>query len=369
MNTEGWKHFKMDELFTSFERGKVHSQYNLPDGDDYFYVGAKKDRCGVMRLCGYDEDLISRGNCIVFICNGEGSVGYCNYMDRDFMASGDLILAYGDFINPYTALFIVALLDRERPKYSFGRKYGKYVAKTTIPLPIQEDGKTPDWDWIEKHTKEDLLPSLPTSARRVWLKQYDILPIHTKKKNKAKRKLLTDCTWEYFRYDEIFDIRKGFYNKKPDDIECGDIPFIGATDSNNGVTSRCNYDVIEQASKTGDENNAPIEEKIFDGKCITVSSNGSVGYAFYQPVKFTCSHDVNPLYIHSQWGKELNPYIAVFICTIIEKERFRWAYGRKWRPMRMPSSIIRLPVISGTRIPDWQFMEDYIKSLPYSKNI
>ena len=64
----------------------------------------------------------------------------------------------------------------------------------------------------------------------------------------------------------------------------------------------------------------------------------------------------------------MNPFIAIFLCFIIEKERFRWRYGRKWRYMRMCRSKIKLPVTTeGT--PDWAFMESYIKSLPYSKNL
>ena len=163
--------------------------------------------------------------------------------------------------------------------------------------------------------------------------------------------------WKWFRYDEIFDIKHGFYNKKPEDNPDGDIPFIGATDSNNGVTSHSDLETIADTSKTGDGNNAPMEEKIFEN-CIAVTNNGSVGYAYYQARPFTCTHDVNPLYLK---GHELTPHIAMFLCTIIEKERFRWAYGRKWRPKRMPSSKIKLPVTpNGT--PDWQFMEDFIKN-------
>ncbi len=174
--------------------------------------------------------------------------------------------------------------------------------------------------------------------------------------------------WKLFRYDEIFDIRKGFYNKKPESHSGSDIPFIGAIDNNNGVSEYYDIQDIEDASKTGDENNAPLSEKIFEGNCITVSNNGSVGYAFYQAKPFTCTHDVNPLYLHPKWNQELNQYIAMFLCSLIEKERYRWTYGRKWRPKRMPSSLIKLPVdVSGK--PDWQFMEDYIKSLPYSANL
>lgn len=153
-----WDWFVMTDLFQSFERGKVHSQYSLPSGNEYFYVGAKKDANGVMTQCGYEESLISKGNCVIFICNGEGSVGYSNYMDRDFMASGDLILGYGDKINQYTGLFLCTILDRERPKYSFGRKYGKYVKGTKILLPTTSDN-TPDWEFMENYIK-----SLPYSA-------------------------------------------------------------------------------------------------------------------------------------------------------------------------------------------------------------
>ena len=75
-----WDWFRVSDLFHTFERGKIHSQYSLPSGNEYFYVGAKKDSNGVMTRCGYDENLASKGNCVIFICNGEGSVGYSNLL-------------------------------------------------------------------------------------------------------------------------------------------------------------------------------------------------------------------------------------------------------------------------------------------------
>ncbi len=171
--------------------------------------------------------------------------------------------------------------------------------------------------------------------------------------------------WEWFSYDKIFNIKKGFYNKKPEESLTGNIPFIGATDSNNGITSMHTIKDIEVASKTGKAPNQGIDKKIFAGNCITVSNDGSIGYAFYQEKEFTCSHSVNPLYLK---GHTLNQYIAMFLCTLIELEQYRWAYGRKWRPKRMPSSLIKLPV-TAEGSPDWEFMENYIKSLPYSANI
>ena len=152
-----WKHFRVRDLFYTTKkgklpRGKVHSKDALLEGDDYFYVGAKKRNNGIMYRCGYCKEQISKGNCIVFICNGQGSVGYTNYMDVDFMASGDVALGYNENLNRYNAQFLVTLFDKERFKYSFGRKWGKYLADTKIPLPVTEDN-APDWKYMENYIK------------------------------------------------------------------------------------------------------------------------------------------------------------------------------------------------------------------------
>ena len=204
-----------------------------------------------------------------------------------------------------------------------------------------------------------MIPLLPSKARQVWKGLYNNKPISSTPIS------LDGVQWKWFRYDEIFDIKKGFYNKKPEESGVRKITLSGATDKNESITSMHTLEEIEAASKTGDTPNQELSEKIFSGNCITVSNNGSIGFAFYQETEFTCSHDVNPLYLKNY---TLNKHIAIFLCTLIELEQYRWAYGRKWRPKRMPSSLIKLPVKSdGT--PDWIFMESYIKSLPYSANL
>ena len=49
-------------------------------------------------------------------------------------------------------------------------------------------------------------------------------------------------------------------------------------------------------------------------------------------------------------------------------EKFRFNYGRKWNLDRMNISKIKLPV-DKKGIPDFVFMENYMKSLPYSKSL
>lgn len=44
---------------------------------------------------------------------------------------------------------IVTVLDLERPKYSFGRKYKKNLSQTSIKLPSTKTGE-PDWDFMQE---------------------------------------------------------------------------------------------------------------------------------------------------------------------------------------------------------------------------
>ena len=85
---------------------------------------------------------------------------------------------------------------------------------------------------------------------------------------------------------------------------------------------------------------------------------------FYQNKPFWASDDVNVLYPKFK----INPYIAMFLTTLIRKEKFRFNYGRKWHMERMNKTLIKLPCSSNGE-PDWQFMEIYIKGLKYSKTI
>jgi len=153
-------------------------------------------------------------------------------------------------------------------------------------------------------------------------------------------------SWKGFALASLFDIRKGKRLTKKHMLP-GGLPYIGASDTANGVTAR-----IGQRS-------------IHEGGTISVSYNGSVAEAFYQPLPYWATDDVNVLYPK---GFRLSPESALFVCTIIRLEKYRFNYGRKWHLERMRDSIIKLPVAEDGA-PDFAFMERYIKSLPYSSQL
>ena len=217
-------------------------------------------------------------------------------------------------------LFYCLCIKKNRFRFNYGRQANKTLSSIKIPR-VDE---IPEWVYTADLNKfdgvnEPLTPKTPQ-------------PIKPK-------------NWMEFNYCDLFDIRKGKRLTKSQ-MSFGDTPFIGSIDGNNGYRQYID---------------TPPNH---DGGTITVNYNGSVAEAFYQPDPFWASDDVNVLYPKF----ELNSYVGLFLCSLIKKEKFRFNYGRKWHLDRMKKSVIRLPVAEN-KLPDWEFMENYIKSLPYSKSI
>lgn len=159
LSNRKWRSFLIKDLF-KLERGKCGSAEKLLEkGGEINYIGAKKDNNGSMYKVVRNEKFVTKGNCIVFIGDGQGSVGYTTYQPDDFIGSTTLSVGRNKNLDKYSGLFIVTLLDRERFKYSFGRKWnGEKLKNTKIKLPVDKNG-SPDWKFME-----DYIKSLPYSA-------------------------------------------------------------------------------------------------------------------------------------------------------------------------------------------------------------
>lgn len=152
--------------------------------------------------------------------------------------------------------------------------------------------------------------------------------------------------WKSFKIDEIFSIKGSKTTSIIELEEYGEgvYPYVTTQASNNGTESFYNF-------FTEDENVLTIDSAV-------------IGYCSYQPEKFSASDHVEKLIPKF----DMNKYIALFLVTILNLENYRYNYGRKASQSRMKNTYIKLPVDNNNN-PDYDFMENYIKSLKYSGSI
>ncbi|MGN1274986.1 MAG: restriction endonuclease subunit S [Thermoguttaceae bacterium] len=346
LDTKDWKPFNIRRTKTQsglFEivNCKCSSAGELEDGNDINYIGAKKNDNGVMRTVAIDSKLVSKGHGIMFICDGQGSVGYTNYMDKDFIGSTTTSIGYDEALTETNAMFLVTVLDGERFKYSYGRKYRALLDVAQIYLPVQynldgtfvidvshkysKDGYIPDWQFMED-----------------YIKSLHHKPLTTKNKN-GHTPGLNVQNWKVFDLVSLFgDCESGTRITKDDRIE-GCIPFCTAGEFNEGISEL----IGNPEAKT---------------YCNALSID-MFGNCFYHGYDFKC--DDNILVISND---HINEYTGVFISQIISLDKYRNNYGRQYRQNDYEKHKIKLPVDSSGN-PDWQFMEDYIKALPYGDRL
>ena len=332
LDIDKWGSFRIADLFPVLQNGKAN-QGMLSDGDEYFYIGAKKDDNGVMIHCAYDANLIQKGNCIIFICNGQGSVGYANYMDRDFIGTTDIVAGYNEALNCYNGLFIATILCQERPKYSFGRKWKTHLRDTVIKLPQNEDG-TPDWQFMEQYIKTLKYKPLSTLS-------------------KGGKKTFDVTKWKTFKVEDIFEVKYGINMElnaciiaEADDEDA--INFVARTEENNGISAKVK----------------PVEGKTPQpAGTITCAGGGSVLSTFLQPEPFYSGRD---LYLLIPKEK-MSDYTKLFCITVLKANKYRYSYGRQAN-VTLPHLELMLPVDEEGK-PDYLFMESYMKALPYGDRI
>lgn len=367
LDIKDWGEFKISKLFT-LENGKAN-QGMLEEGNECFYVGAKKDNNGVMIHCAHNSSLVQKGNCIIFICNGQGSVGYANYMDIDFIGTTDIVAGYNKNLNSYNGLFIATVLCMERPKYSFGRKWKTHLKDTVIKLPIKRNAdKTSFIDETHKYSEEGYVPDWEFMEN--YIKSLHSKPLTTKNKNKKIPALNVD-KWKEFKVSSVLSIKNGKgITKEEIEENPGDLIAVQSGEENNGVLGLIDKDYCKSCGYT-----------MFEKSCLTVARSGSAGFVSFQPDGCVVGDSAKILYLEDSVASR---EVYLFIQTILTANRFKYAYGRKVTEDNYMADTIKLPIqyrngkpvidkkleySKEGYVPDWQFMEDYIKALPYGDRI
>lgn len=145
---------------------------------------------------------------------------------------------------------------------------------------------------------------------------------------------LNDREWNSFKLASIFDYYRG-KRLIADNRRNGKLAYYSASDTNNGVTDFISNPLFIE------KENAIV--------CTTF------GQAYYAMPNFTTSDEITILK-----NKNINKYTGLFISMCIEKNRSKYAFGRKAFSNKLMNDKIMLPVDKDGN-PDYEFMEEYMK--------
>lgn len=364
LNLEDWEEFYLGDVFKT-NIAKSLDFGNAEKGSNIF-IGRTSDNNGVQ---GYvSEQPVENGNCIIIGMVGEN---WAFYQSKPFVASQNIFVLRTEHLNEINAMFLCSVLNKcvEIYRKTYALPLGKEkMNKRILRLPIQRNSdKTPIIDKTFKYSKSGYVPDW--QFMEDYIKSLHYKPITTSVKASNVKELGVN-NWEEFKVSDLFNVKYGINMELNTCIETTSddpegIAFVARTAEHNGVS----------AYVKSIEGKEPQPAEI-----ITVAGGGSVLSTFVQKRPFYSGRD---LYLLIE-KEDINLKVKMFISTVLFANQYRYSYGRQANKT-LPDLILKLPIKRDNNgnpiiddkhtysdkgyIPDWEFMEDYINSLPYSDRI
>ena len=325
-----WKTFRFTEVFQEIQRGKRLTKANQTDGPKP-YISSTSENNGVDAFIG-NETGVRKFEDVLTLANS-GSVGSTFYQQFEFVASDHITALKSENADKYAYLFLSTVVKRLEEKYSFNREINDTrIKREKLILPVDKEGN-PNFQYMSDFVKKLELDK----AQEVL--EYIYIYIYIRVKNILEEKVC-EISWKDFWIEDVCEIKSGVRLTKANQ-EIGLRPFVGASDSDNGVTA-----FVSNTNKS------------LDANVLGVNYNGSVVENFYHPYEAIFSDDVKRL----KWKDEIygNKYTYLFLKQMILSQKIKYAYGYKFNGERMKRQKIMLPVTK-TGLPDYDYMTSYMK--------
>ncbi|OUZ28928.1 hypothetical protein A5806_001666 [Enterococcus faecium] len=295
------------------------------------YISARKKNNGLKEFLPYTKNKIQK-NSLTWNKIGDGGAGLAYYHPYDYLVDSiNVVVLYPKpKMNPYIGLFLSTLLSMYKDVFNHGHTLSKRrfnTAKIKVPVTPQ---KSLNWDYMEQYIVN-------------IMKIVEVPKLEPIKPNRID---LNDTNWTLMPISKIFESIKRGKRLTKGEHQPGTIPYISSTALNNGVND---YIAI------------PNKQYRSFTNFIGVNNSGSVGRAFYHEYTTIVSDHVTAL-IH----RKLNKYNAPFLIACLEQSLHgNFSFNREITDNRFSRQKIMVPINVDGNI-DWQFMEDYIKSISNS---
>lgn len=321
-----WKTFRFTEVFQEIQRGKRLTKANQTDGPTP-YISSTSENNGVDAFIG-NETGIRKFEDVLTLANS-GSVGSTFYQQFEFVASDHVTALKSDNADKYAYLFLSTVVKRLEEKYSFNREINDTrIKREKLILPADKEGN-PNFQYMSDFVKKLEFDKVQEVLEYIYIRMMNIL-----------EEKVCEISWRDFWIEDVCEIKSGVRLTKANQ-EIGLRPFVGASDSDNGVTA-----FVSNTNKS------------LDANVLGVNYNGSVVENFYHPYEAIFSDDVKRL----KWKDELygNKYTYLFLKQMILSQKIKYAYGYKFNGERMKRQKIMLPVTE-TGLPDYDYMTSYMQ--------
>lgn len=325
-----WKPFVLNEIFSikATKSGIDRKKLNGISGDIPYITRTDKNNAWDTFVGEQTAYTMDDGNVISVGLDTQTAF----YQPIPFYTGQNIQVFSNKNINKYVALFITPLLRLQMQKFNWGGNGATLgrLRRQKIMLPVDENG-SPDYAFMEAYMKR---------VEKQLLEQYKDYLTNALELDLYGGGNLNVFSWKAYSLNEICNIKPGV-RLVARDMEQGQRPFVGATDSNNGITQNVN-----NSNKSKDTN------------VLGVNYNGSVGYAFYHPYEAIFSDDVKRVTFKHDEGN--NKYILLFLKTAIMQQRSKYQYGYKFNGERMNRQKITLPSKTDGN-PDFEYMESFMR--------
>lgn len=331
LNNVKWKEFCFSDIFEQIYIAPSSDSNKLEKGEVVF-IGRSSTNNGLQDFVEVNGKKIIKGNCITISMVGEPRAFYQVY---NFTCSQNILILRNDkYLNKNISLYLSSLIDNylKSKGYGYGYPVGlKRVLRNKLLLPITSDG-SPNWQFMEDYIKQEMK-----------VQSSKVASYYENKLMKLGFELLDlEVEWKDFWMEDILDISSGIRLTKADQVG-GDVPFIGASDANNGVTEF-----------VGNTN------KSLDSNVLGVNYNGSVVENFYHSYECIFSDDVKRVkFKDKEYGDE---FTYLFLKQMILSQKNKYQYGYKFNAKRMSRQKIMLPIDKNGE-PHWEYISNFVKKL------
>ena len=326
-----WKAIYFSEVFDKIYIAKS-TDLNKLDAGETVFIGRSSENNGLQDFVNIESKKIVSKNCITVSMVGEPRAFYHTY---NFTCSQNILILRNDnHLNKNVAMYLCSIINNYLidKGYGYGYPVGlKRVLRNRIMLPVDTEER-PDWEFMEDYIKQEMKV------------QSDKVAVYYENKlMKLGFELLDlDVEWKEFWMEDILDIKSGVRLTKADQID-GNIPFIGASDANNGVTEF-----------VGNTN------KSLDSNVLGVNYNGSVVENFYHSYECIFSDDVKRIkFKNVEYGDE---FTYLFLKHMILSQKNKYPYGVQLNGNRLKNLKLLLPIDKNGE-PHWEYMSNFIKKL------